>query len=792
MDYQQIDDTLLRRVHDAAIRVGQSRDALLTGIPPEIAQSLPIHPSRGATLWSDLNQLNQMGALQDGSVPLVTWLKNASLLAGPRMESRVFQEALARLSTPEQRRNDPYRGQAQDDPYRGDRGAADPFMGRNRGTTGAQESNPMGDPRRVPFTPDGSGPDASDMPEVVVLHAPEDDTFAAALRTHAAVLRNTKKARLWFQSEVRAGEDRERTIGAHLARNRVVMVLFSASLVASDTLALAENALAAGKRVIPILIRACDWKSTKLGGLTVLPRNNVPIAQHSNPDQAYADIIGELRDLLERLPPETAPSATQEPTPREQPPASLLTVDAVFPPSGPPETTYVEPAEYPQLIEALDRPDRGLIVEGPSTIGKSTAVARALAAIGKPFTHLLPWESQIAALQGPDDVKGWVVVDDFHKLDDMRKKSLAQLLKWMVDRRSGERKLVLVGVGEVRRTVLALNTDLTGRFDTVRIERQANSRVNELLVKGEAALNIAFEPRSVITTLANGSFALAQQLASRATKAAKIRATQPKMTRVDVSRGALVDQMLHELRFTYSDAVSQLLRGDRATPRGVYLLILWKLSQSVDDTVVLGEALSEYGQFSDALEERGPVQLMAPLRQAPIFSECLRLDAQRLTVIDPSFAFFLRNESFHQIIRAGGLDAVAHINTDGVLEYTDSSHKGPPSVAAGSSMWEVRDADLFWTRTDVRALVKLLADAYGADVHGLLAVAGVAGIAASAVAFQARAVADVARDVVDRARQRGVVKELLEALHAEDNIAGFRPDLRRMLGLEAAARQPAH
>jgi hypothetical protein len=59
-----------------------------------------------------------------------------------------------------------------------------------------------------------------------------------------------------------------------------------------------------------------------------------------------------------------------------------LRLEEVFKISGVPSHTFVEPSEFPTLKVALRSPGRGLVVEGPSHIGKSTAIARGLEAIG--------------------------------------------------------------------------------------------------------------------------------------------------------------------------------------------------------------------------------------------------------------------------------------------------------------------------------------------------------------------------------------------------------------------------
>lgn len=258
----EIDDDLLQRIYDAILALGQSRDALLTGVPPTISSSLPVLRSQAETLWSDLNQLNRMGVIRDGSVPLVTWLKNARRLAGLRRQAETFEEALDKLIVVD----GAPRGMAVD--------------ARSR-----EDSQPM---------------DTSRALLVTVLHAPEEDTFANALRKHAAALTNRGEIQLWFEGMASPGGRREVEVTDRMGRACVVLVLLSAPFIASDTMRLVERALARGERLVPVLARSCDWESTGFGGLTPLPRSGVPIAQHSKQDAAYTQIVAELRVLVAR------------------------------------------------------------------------------------------------------------------------------------------------------------------------------------------------------------------------------------------------------------------------------------------------------------------------------------------------------------------------------------------------------------------------------------------------------------------------------------------------------------
>ena len=65
-------------------------------------------------------------------------------------------------------------------------------------------------------------------------------------------------------------------------------------------------------------------------------------------------------------------------------------LEEVFKTNGVPTHTFVEPVEYRDLLLNLRTPGRGLVIEGPSGIGKTTAVETALKQLGistHPFQH---------------------------------------------------------------------------------------------------------------------------------------------------------------------------------------------------------------------------------------------------------------------------------------------------------------------------------------------------------------------------------------------------------------------
>ena len=59
-----------------------------------------------------------------------------------------------------------------------------------------------------------------------------------------------------------------------------------------------------------------------------------------------------------------------------------MELQEVFVLSGVPQVTFVQPVEYTRLLVALKTAGRSIVIEGPSGIGKTTSVEKAIAEAG--------------------------------------------------------------------------------------------------------------------------------------------------------------------------------------------------------------------------------------------------------------------------------------------------------------------------------------------------------------------------------------------------------------------------
>jgi hypothetical protein len=161
-----------------------------------------------------------------------------------------------------------------------------------------------------------------------------------------------------------------------------------------------------------------------------------------------------------------------------------LHLEEVFKISGIPTYTFVQPAEYDELKVALRTPGRGVVVEGPSGIGKTTAIEKLLMELGLAGSVTKLSARRNADLEYLRDLPslgrvGTVIVDDFHKLDDASKVSIANYLKLLADEESQAVKLIIIGINLAGERLIRLASVLVNRIDIVRFESNSDTKVNE-------------------------------------------------------------------------------------------------------------------------------------------------------------------------------------------------------------------------------------------------------------------------------------------------------------------------
>ncbi len=334
-------------------------------------------------------------------------------------------------------------------------------------------------------------------------------------------------------------------------------------------------------------------------------------------------------------------------------------MEEVFKISGVPTYTFVQPKEFPQLIVNLRTPGRGLVIEGPSGIGKTSAVETALqelslaGSVMKLSARKEDDVSMISQLASMPPGAGVVIIDDFHKLSDDIREKIADYLKTLADEESKSDKLIIVGINKAGENLINFAHDLVNRLDVITFETNPDFKVLELIDKGEAALSICLNVKAEITSLAQGSFYLAQMLCHEVCLHEGILEASESTRDVNVSLEGIRSAVWERLGRSFKSRCQRFCRGTkfRSEGRAPYLHILRWLAESDSWTLDLRDSTREHKEMRGSVGQVVDKGFLNSLINGdPEIRSVLHYDptSEQLTVEDPQFLFYIRQIRWRQ------------------------------------------------------------------------------------------------------------------------------------------------
>ena len=167
---------------------------------------------------------------------------------------------------------------------------------------------------------------------------------------HLAPLQREGLIELWHDGMLRPGEHLDPAVQAALAASDVVILLVSADFIASEYCYEQEMLRAFTRqregtaRVIPIILRPCQWMGVPIGDgetlseFVALPKDGRAVISWSDTDTAFDNAVGAIRDMLKAgggnsspamgVGGKTSTSATAEPASRPARSTNLLGMSA--------------------------------------------------------------------------------------------------------------------------------------------------------------------------------------------------------------------------------------------------------------------------------------------------------------------------------------------------------------------------------------------------------------------------------------------------------------------------------
>ena len=135
----------------------------------------------------------------------------------------------------------------------------------------------------------------------------QDEELRKELENHLSLLQRKGLIAGWHDRMIGAGDEWKGAIDKNLEEAHVTLLLVSSSFLASDYCWDVETKRAIERhdrgeaRVIPIILRPCDWRGAPFGKLQALPRDGKAITSWANKDEAFTNVALGIRQAVEAM-----------------------------------------------------------------------------------------------------------------------------------------------------------------------------------------------------------------------------------------------------------------------------------------------------------------------------------------------------------------------------------------------------------------------------------------------------------------------------------------------------------
>lgn len=164
--------------------------------------------------------------------------------------------------------------------------------------------------------------------EIFISYSHRDEALKDELYTHLAGLRRQGKITPWQDRDIEAGAEWDEEIKARLESAGIILLLITPKFIASDYCfdkemqRAMERHEAGTARVVPIIMKPCDWKSSPFSKLQVLPKDAKPVRKWDDQDEALLNAVQGIRRVvasLQRKASQSTTSGTPQPVPTPMP-----------------------------------------------------------------------------------------------------------------------------------------------------------------------------------------------------------------------------------------------------------------------------------------------------------------------------------------------------------------------------------------------------------------------------------------------------------------------------------------
>lgn len=143
--------------------------------------------------------------------------------------------------------------------------------------------------------------------KMFISYSHADISHLELFKKHLATLRRNNELSVWYDKELIAGDILDIEIARNLNNSDIVVFLISVDFLSSfycyekELKSVIDQLENSQQRIVPIIVRDCDWHDNLINTFKCITFNDKPIAASSNPDTAWLSVIREIRKVLQSL-----------------------------------------------------------------------------------------------------------------------------------------------------------------------------------------------------------------------------------------------------------------------------------------------------------------------------------------------------------------------------------------------------------------------------------------------------------------------------------------------------------
>jgi hypothetical protein len=145
------------------------------------------------------------------------------------------------------------------------------------------------------------------MARLFFSYSHQDEELRNELEKHLAALRNQGIIETWHDRQIVAGEDFDDEISENLEKADIVLLLVSSDFISSpycygvEMRRAMERHESGEARVIPVILRPCDWQGLPFGKLLATPTDGKPVTKFPDRDDGFLEVTKAIRRAAEKL-----------------------------------------------------------------------------------------------------------------------------------------------------------------------------------------------------------------------------------------------------------------------------------------------------------------------------------------------------------------------------------------------------------------------------------------------------------------------------------------------------------